>query len=102
MRIACVGAGPGGLFFAILAKKIQAVIDVTVYEQAPEGAARGWGVVFWPDQQPSTEQGCADHVQGLARPDAPGPHCRPPHLLRSPYGGQKRPSKAPQLAGDTP
>ena len=49
MRIACVGAGPGGLFFAILAKKLERVTDVTVYEQASEGAPRGWGVVFWPD-----------------------------------------------------
>jgi anthraniloyl-CoA monooxygenase len=49
MRIACVGAGPGGLFFAILAKKLEWVTDVTVYEQASEGAPRGWGVVFWPD-----------------------------------------------------
>ncbi|GAA2903354.1 FAD-dependent monooxygenase [Pseudonocardia halophobica] len=49
MRIACVGAGPGGLFFAVLATRIPGVTDVTVFERAAEGAPRGWGVVFWPD-----------------------------------------------------
>ncbi|MCE3555755.1 FAD-dependent monooxygenase [Pseudonocardia sp. RS11V-5] len=55
MRIACVGAGPGGLFFAILATRIPGVTDVTVYEQAAEGAPRGWGVVFWPDLMDQVE-----------------------------------------------
>lgn len=55
MRIACVGAGPGGLFFAILARKLPGVTDVTVFEQASEGAPRGWGVVFWPDLMEQVE-----------------------------------------------
>jgi 2-polyprenyl-6-methoxyphenol hydroxylase-like FAD-dependent oxidoreductase len=55
MRIACVGAGPGGLFLAILARKLPGAPEVTVYEQAAEGAPRGWGVVFWPDLMEQVE-----------------------------------------------
>lgn len=47
MRIACVGGGPGGLFFAILAQQLEGVEAVTVYERLPEGVTYGWGVVFW-------------------------------------------------------
>jgi anthraniloyl-CoA monooxygenase len=47
VRIACVGGGPGGLFFSILAKQLPAIENVTVYERSPEGVTYGWGVVFW-------------------------------------------------------
>ncbi|GAY12206.1 FAD-dependent monooxygenase [Pseudonocardia sp. N23] len=48
MRIATIGGGPGGLFFAILAAQRPGV-DVTVFERSPEGITHGWGVVFWDD-----------------------------------------------------
>jgi anthraniloyl-CoA monooxygenase len=47
MRIACVGGGPAGLSFGILAR--QQGHEVTVHERLPEGVTYGWGVVFWDD-----------------------------------------------------
>ncbi|OLT25018.1 salicylyl-CoA 5-hydroxylase [Nocardiopsis sp. CNR-923] len=46
MRVACVGAGPGGLYFAALAKQLDAGHDITVYERDPAEATYGFGVVF--------------------------------------------------------
>src|SRR5215210_534296 len=45
MRIRCVGGGPAGLLFAILARS--AGHEATVYEQAQPAESFGWGVVFW-------------------------------------------------------
>jgi 2-polyprenyl-6-methoxyphenol hydroxylase-like FAD-dependent oxidoreductase len=49
VRIACVGGGPAGLYFALLAKLRQPEHEVTVVERNPAGATYGWGVVFWDD-----------------------------------------------------
>ncbi len=49
MRIVCVGGGPAGLYFAILAKLSHRNHDVTVLERNPAGVTHGWGVVFWED-----------------------------------------------------
>ncbi|MCB5175397.1 FAD-dependent monooxygenase [Microvirga lenta] len=49
MKIACVGAGPAGLYFAILMKLRDPRHEITVYERNPEGVTHGWGVVFWDD-----------------------------------------------------
>ena len=46
MRIAVVGAGPAGLYFATLWRKRHPGDEVTVYEQNPAGATFGFGVVF--------------------------------------------------------
>ncbi|GAM97885.1 anthraniloyl-CoA monooxygenase [alpha proteobacterium U9-1i] len=46
MRIACVGGGPAGLYFAILMKLRDAAHDVTVFERNDPGDTFGWGVVF--------------------------------------------------------
>lgn len=49
MNFACVGAGPAGLYLAILLKRDDPNHDVTVIERNPAGVADGWGVVFWDD-----------------------------------------------------
>jgi anthraniloyl-CoA monooxygenase len=46
-KITCVGGGPAGLYFAILAKRLDPDHAVTVIERNPEGITYGWGVVFW-------------------------------------------------------
>ncbi len=46
MRIACIGGGPGGLYFAILMKKLDPTVSVTVFDRNPPGETWGWGVVF--------------------------------------------------------
>ena len=45
-KIVCIGGGPAGLYFAILAKKAKPDLDITVYERNAEGVTFGWGVVF--------------------------------------------------------
>jgi anthraniloyl-CoA monooxygenase len=46
MKIACVGAGPTGLYFAILMKLRDPAHEVTVFERNRPDATFGWGVVF--------------------------------------------------------
>jgi anthraniloyl-CoA monooxygenase len=46
-KITCVGGGPAGLYFAILAKRLDSDHAVTVLDRFPEGVTYGWGVVFW-------------------------------------------------------
>jgi anthraniloyl-CoA monooxygenase len=46
MKIAIVGGGPGGLYFALLMKKRHPGYDVTVYERNRADDTFGFGVVF--------------------------------------------------------
>jgi 2-polyprenyl-6-methoxyphenol hydroxylase-like FAD-dependent oxidoreductase len=46
MRIACVGGGPAGLYFAISMKLRDASHEIEVFERNPPGVTFGWGVVF--------------------------------------------------------
>ncbi|VWC47697.1 MULTISPECIES: FAD-dependent monooxygenase [Burkholderia] len=46
MKINIVGAGPAGMYFALLAKKHSPAHQISIVEQNPEGATYGWGVVF--------------------------------------------------------
>ena len=49
MKIACVGGGPAGLYFALLMKLHDRRHDVTVFERNQAGSTYGWGVVFGDD-----------------------------------------------------
>jgi anthraniloyl-CoA monooxygenase len=46
VRIHVLGAGPAGLYFALLAKKSDPSRQITVFERNPAEATFGWGVVF--------------------------------------------------------
>ncbi|MDM8010619.1 MAG: bifunctional salicylyl-CoA 5-hydroxylase/oxidoreductase [Parasphingorhabdus sp.] len=46
MRIACLGGGPAGLYFAISAKLRDPAHDIHVFERNRSGETFGWGVVF--------------------------------------------------------
>ena len=49
MRIACVGGGPAGLYFALLMKLRDPGHEITIFERSAAGSTYGWGVVFWDD-----------------------------------------------------
>ncbi len=46
MKIACVGGGPAGLYFAISMKLRDPSHEIDVFERNPQGVTFGWGVVF--------------------------------------------------------
>ena len=46
MRIAIVGGGPAGLYFAILMRKVRPDWEITMFERRAPGEAFGFGVVF--------------------------------------------------------
>ncbi|MHC3470253.1 FAD-dependent monooxygenase [Streptomyces sp. 7R007] len=46
MRVACVGGGPAGLFFALLLRRAGAGHQVDVFERSAPDATFGFGVVF--------------------------------------------------------
>jgi 2-polyprenyl-6-methoxyphenol hydroxylase-like FAD-dependent oxidoreductase len=47
MKIVCVGGGPAGLYFAVVAKLRDPRREVVVVERNPPGTTYGWGVVYW-------------------------------------------------------
>lgn len=46
MRIACIGGGPAGLYFALLMKRADPAHDIDVFERNRPDDTFGWGVVF--------------------------------------------------------
>ena len=45
-KMAIIGGGPAGLYAAIQMRRRMPQVEVTVYEQNPQGATFGFGVVF--------------------------------------------------------
>jgi 2-polyprenyl-6-methoxyphenol hydroxylase-like FAD-dependent oxidoreductase len=66
MNVACVGAGPAGLFFSILMKERSPEHEITVFERNPPGITHGWGVVFWDDLLHEVEVADAQTARDLA------------------------------------
>lgn len=46
MKIACIGGGPAGLYFAISMKLRDPSHEIEIYERNAQGVTFGWGVVF--------------------------------------------------------
>ncbi|MEA3058651.1 MAG: anthraniloyl-CoA monooxygenase, partial [Sphingomonadales bacterium] len=46
MKIACIGGGPAGLYFAISMKLRDPSHDITIFERNAPGVTFGWGVVL--------------------------------------------------------
>src|SRR5947209_20608149 len=46
MKIACVGGGPAGLYFAISMKLRDPSHEIDLFERNAAGVTFGWGVVF--------------------------------------------------------
>jgi len=46
MKVAVIGGGPAGLYFALLLKQARPATDITVFERNRPGDTFGWGVVF--------------------------------------------------------
>ena len=46
MKVSVIGGGPGGLYFALLAKKAWPRWEITVYERNRPDDTFGFGVVF--------------------------------------------------------
>jgi 2-polyprenyl-6-methoxyphenol hydroxylase-like FAD-dependent oxidoreductase len=49
MKVACVGGGPAGLYFALSMKLRDSAHDVTIFERNAAGSNHGWGVTFGSD-----------------------------------------------------
>jgi 2-polyprenyl-6-methoxyphenol hydroxylase-like FAD-dependent oxidoreductase len=49
VKIACVGAGPAGLYFSVLLKLRDPAHDVTIYERRRSNSVTGWGVTLGDD-----------------------------------------------------
>lgn len=67
MKIGILGAGPGGLYFALLMKKQDPTAEIRVVEQNPADATYGWGVVFSDRALSYLETSDPEAYQSIAR-----------------------------------
>ena len=66
MKISCVGAGPAGLYFAIVMKRRNPNHEIVVHERNPAGTTHGWGVVFWDDLLATLQANDPDSARAIA------------------------------------
>ncbi|MET9232109.1 bifunctional salicylyl-CoA 5-hydroxylase/oxidoreductase [Lentzea sp. NPDC003310] len=67
MRIAVVGGGPGGLYFAALMKQLDPAHDVTVWERDAADVTFGFGVVFSDETLGGIENADPEFAGAMAR-----------------------------------
>src|SRR5437016_14070363 len=67
MRIAVVGGGPGGLYFAALAKQLDAGHEITVWERNAPDDTFGFGVVFSDETLGGIEHADAEVFEAMRR-----------------------------------
>jgi anthraniloyl-CoA monooxygenase len=67
VRIAVIGGGPGGLYFAALAKQLDSRHDVTVWERNAADDTFGFGVVFSDETLGGIEHADREVYQAMSR-----------------------------------
>src|SRR6202171_6723579 len=67
MRIAVIGGGPGGFYFAALTKQLDSRNDVTVWERNAADDTFGFGVVFSDETLGGIEQADAAFFERLSQ-----------------------------------
>ena len=67
MRIAIVGGGPGGLYFAALMKQLDPSHDVTIWERDAADVTFGFGVVFSDETLGGIENADPEFADAMAR-----------------------------------
>ncbi len=67
MKIVCIGGGPAGLTFAMLARLCHPEAEVTVLERNARGVTYGWGVVFPEALLRGMSRHCPDTATEIAR-----------------------------------
>ena len=93
MKIAVIGGGPGGLYFAALAKQLDPHHEITVWERNAPDDTFGFGVVFSDETLGGIEHAdAAVYAADGARVRPLGRHRRPlPRRGRSPAAGTASP-----------
>jgi anthraniloyl-CoA monooxygenase len=72
VKVIAIGGGPGGLFAAILLKKLDPRNDVTVYERNHVDDTFGFGVVFSDATEAALEDADPPSMAPQAAPDQTG------------------------------
>lgn len=67
MRIACVGGGPGGLYFALLMKRADPRHEIVVIERNRPGDTFGFGVVFSDQTMASIAEADSEAFSAIAK-----------------------------------
>ena len=67
MKIAVVGGGPGGLYFAALAKQLDPAHEITIWERNAPDDTFGFGVVFSDETHRGIENADTEFAAAMAR-----------------------------------